>query len=351
MAFVYGEGGNAWLDESAPLALGAPTESTRAAEAAVARFSAGGGTGVVLRFGYFYGPDAVHTHAQLKAARQGISAFPGPPGAYQPQVHLDDAASAVVAALEAPAGVYNIVEDRPGTRAEIADAVAAAMGVAPLWLPPPAARVPGMSYLTSSQRVSNRAFRSATGWAPRYPSPAEGWAAVVSAAGMGPTSGSTSERRRRLAVRCALAVLVLSDAPLALWATFAPRSFFDNFPGPGHRWVAVDGPYNHHLVGDVGAFSLALLVVTVVALCSRSRLMVRTAGAAWVVSALPHFVYHLGHQGRLSSGDQAASLAGLAFEVVLGVVCIALAPPSRALVTRTTIGVEEHSEPPASLAS
>lgn len=342
LAFVYADGASAWLDEDAPVVRSSPTASAETAEASVARFAAGGGTGVVLRFGYFYGADASHTRSQLRAARQGVAGLVGAAGAYQPAVHLDDAAAAVVAALDAPTGIYNVVEDRPGTRAEIAEAMADALGVAPLWLPPAPPGPASLAYLTSSQRVSNRKFREATGWAPRYPTPREGWAQVVAEAGLGPAAAAPSERGRRLVVRLSLAYLAVGALPLALWATLSPRGWFAGFPGFGRHWVAVDGPYNAHLATDVGALFLGLLTVTVVALCSRSRLLVRTAGAAWVVSALPHFVYHLGHRAGLAAGDQVASLGGLALQVVLGAACVWLAPPTRPARTEPPAVVDDR---------
>ena len=46
----------------------------------------------------------------------------------------DDAASAVVAALDAPSGVYNVADDRPLRRSELASALAEALGTDPLLL-------------------------------------------------------------------------------------------------------------------------------------------------------------------------------------------------------------------------
>ena len=64
---------------------------------------------MALRFAMFYGAGASHTDFQLKLAKRGVSPFPGPKDGYQSFVHLDDAASAVVAALEVPSGIYNVV--------------------------------------------------------------------------------------------------------------------------------------------------------------------------------------------------------------------------------------------------
>ena len=109
-------------------------------------------------------------------------------------IHVDDAATAVVAALDAPAGVYNVVDDEPLTRREMADAFAAAFGLGHLFIPPPQVfKVLGGSdadYILRSQRVANGKFRAATGWVPVYPSAREGWAAVAAArAGARPPVG------------------------------------------------------------------------------------------------------------------------------------------------------------------
>jgi nucleoside-diphosphate-sugar epimerase len=91
-------------------------------------------------------------------------------------LHFEDAAAAVVAALGAPGGAYNVV-DEPVRWADFAAALAEAVGGAP-WLR--RARFVDMGLtMTRSQRVSNRRFREATGWIPTYPSVREGWRAVA----------------------------------------------------------------------------------------------------------------------------------------------------------------------------
>src|SRR5256885_3835110 len=83
--------------------------------------------------------------------------------------------------------------------------------------------------------------------------------------------------------RVFLAVLAFVAVEIGLWATFAPRSWYDHFPGGGRHWVAVDGPYNEHLTRDVGALYLALAVVTIAALFTLAPLVVRVASWAWLV--------------------------------------------------------------------
>src|SRR5213078_1582128 len=82
IAFVYADGGGAWLDEDASVAGGGVTTTALTAEHN-ARELFDGDT-VVLRFGLFMGPDSGSTLAALKAARAGTSIAPGPRGAYRP---------------------------------------------------------------------------------------------------------------------------------------------------------------------------------------------------------------------------------------------------------------------------
>ena len=127
IAFVYADGGDAWLDEDAPVAGGGVTTTALTAERN-ARELFDGDT-VVLRFGLFMGPDSGSTRAALEAARGGASLALGPPGAYRPTLWLDDAAAAIAAALRVPAGTYNVADADPPTNAEIDAALAAAVGV------------------------------------------------------------------------------------------------------------------------------------------------------------------------------------------------------------------------------
>lgn len=110
-----------------------------------------------------------------------------------------------------------------------------------------------------------------------------------------------------------------------MWALFAPRSFYDGFPGLGRRWVSVDGPYNEHLVRDVGALNLALVVVLVAAAITVSRPLVVTAALASLVWGVPHTLYHLFNRGPLSTFDFALSVGGLAFSSALPLVILATA--------------------------
>ncbi|HET6952686.1 MAG TPA: hypothetical protein VFI47_20050 [Acidimicrobiales bacterium] len=125
--------------------------------------------------------------------------------------------------------------------------------------------------------------------------------------------------------RAALAALALLGASVGLWAALSPRSFYDDFPGGGRTWVALDGPYNEHLVRDFGDLNLALTVVTVVALVTLSRAVVVAAAAAWLVFQVPHLVYHARHLDVYDTGDQVATMTALALAVVLPVAVLVAA--------------------------
>jgi hypothetical protein len=129
---------------------------------------------------------------------------------------------------------------------------------------------------------------------------------------------------RDLWTRILLAGLAWSAALVGVWATVAPRSFYDSFPGGGREWIAADGPYNQHLVRDVGELNLALLVVTVAALITLAPVLVRVTAIAWLVYGIPHFLYHATHRDPFDTTDVVAILISLAFAVVLPVALLLL---------------------------
>jgi nucleoside-diphosphate-sugar epimerase len=175
VAFVYAEGGDAWLDEDAPVAGGGVATAPLTAERNAGELF--GGDTVVLRFGQLMGPDSQSTVATLAAARGGVSLAVGPPGAYRPTLGLDDAVTAIAAALRVPAGTYNVADTDPPTNAEIDAALAAAAGVEALHQR--AAQAGHRGPLARSQRVSNRRLRDAAGWAPRLRAGTEIWARIA----------------------------------------------------------------------------------------------------------------------------------------------------------------------------
>ena len=183
ITLFYADGGERWLDEEAPIEPAWDVVSSALdAEAEVRRFVGGGGTGVVLRLARLYGPGRASAE-YVDAIEQGALPIADDGDPYVSSLHVDDATTALVAALEAPTGVYNVGDDEPVTERRYKRSLAEALGAPE----PPHVPVDAVAahygdltkLITLSHRVSNRRFRETTGWAPRYPSVLDGWATVA----------------------------------------------------------------------------------------------------------------------------------------------------------------------------
>jgi hypothetical protein len=130
---------------------------------------------------------------------------------------------------------------------------------------------------------------------------------------------------RERPIRILLVALGAPAVIIGAWAAFAPRSFYQDFPGFGQLWVRPDGPFNEHLVRDVGELNLALAFVTLAAVVWCTPLLVRLVAGAWLVEGIPHLVYHLRHLDPLASNAKISSIAGLAIVPVVALVLLALA--------------------------
>jgi len=188
ICFAYPDSGAQWIDATIDkLVVGDYYATTFDAERSVQRFADAGRRGITLRMGLFYGPESTQSQDQLRFARWGVASVGGRPDAYHPFVVIEDAAQAIVAALEhAPAGTYDIVEDEPSTTAEINAAMAKAVGrrrlrSLPDFLVQLTTGREIMSVMSRSQRVSNRRFKDTTGWSPRYSTNGGGWDRVAQA--------------------------------------------------------------------------------------------------------------------------------------------------------------------------
>ena len=184
VSMLYRDQGARWVDEDSPIDPYPMARANLAAETNVQRFSKAGGRSIILRFGWFYGPGAAHSEQLFALARRHLGLVLGPLDSYVSSIHVADAGAAVAAALHAPTGTFNIVDDQPLTKRQYADAMARAAGTA-MWLRGPgrAALIFGnrLTSLTRSLRVSNARFRAAARWTPRYPSACEGWIATADA--------------------------------------------------------------------------------------------------------------------------------------------------------------------------
>ena len=178
ICFPYLDQADRWIGEDAPVDHVGPFAGAAEAEAAAARFTAGGGIGVVLRFAQFHGEGSTHVETFNSIARKRLNPFHGAPDAYTSFVHADDAGTAVAAALTVPAGVYNVADDEPMTRVDAGAVVAAVLGVRPPKTVPAALRAAtprSGRLLMKSLRISNQKLKDASDWTPQHPSIRGSW--------------------------------------------------------------------------------------------------------------------------------------------------------------------------------
>lgn len=185
ITFVYADGGDRWIDEDAEVAaVWDVLDSALDAERAVGRFTDNGGGGIVLRYSSLYGPGRTSADYIAAVADRRMPLVGGGHN-YVSHIHVDDAAAAIVAALEAPAGIYNVTDDVPVRKRRELEVLADALGAKrPRSIPRLAARAvigSATEFLVASHRVSNSRFKEATGWQPTRPSIVEGWPEVVAA--------------------------------------------------------------------------------------------------------------------------------------------------------------------------
>src|SRR5918998_780877 len=181
-AYWYAPTGGPVKTEEAPLYLDAPppigpaVETIKEVEEAV--LTADGIEGIVLRYGMFYGPGTWYAKdgdvgRQVRKRRYPMIGHGE--GTYS-FIHVDDAASATVAALErARTGIYNVVDDEPATAAEWMPVFAEALGAKrPPWVPAFVARLIAgealVTWMLGLRGASNEKLKSELGWHPRYES-------------------------------------------------------------------------------------------------------------------------------------------------------------------------------------
>ena len=126
-------------------------------------------------------------------------------------------------------------------------------------------------------------------------------------------------------MRALLAALAISAAYPGAWATFAPRSFFDTFPGAGRHWTAGLPAYSEHLVTDVGAFYLGFALLLAWAAARPSRELVVPVCTAFALFSLLHLVWHSAHLDGFSTTDAVLQTASLAAVLVASLGAVVLA--------------------------
>lgn len=144
---------------------------------------AGGIEGVVLRFGWLYGPGTSFDRdgSQAEEARRRRLPIVGKGEGTYSFVHVEDAASAIVAALErGKPGIYNVSDDEPAPMREWVPAFAEAVGAKkprrlPIWLVRLIAGKGTAAMAAGVRGASNAKAKAELGWRPRYSSWRDGF--------------------------------------------------------------------------------------------------------------------------------------------------------------------------------
>jgi hypothetical protein len=111
--------------------------------------------------------------------------------------------------------------------------------------------------------------------------------------------------------------LAVPQLVTGVWAVLAPANWFAHFPGLGPAIVAAEPPYNPHLVTDAGAGFLATGVALAVAAWLGTRGATLVASLGYAALAVPHLLYHLTSDAKVSRGTQISGGALLLIGPVL----------------------------------
>jgi nucleoside-diphosphate-sugar epimerase len=187
IAFVYEMGGEGLKTEDDPLFEDAPFPWSRSVRAVRTLENLVTGTdgleGIVLRYGFFYGPGSSYAPGGYYAREVLRRRFPivGRGSGVFSFIHVDDAAAATVAATEhGKPGIYNVVDDEPAPLRDWLPVYAEALGAKkPLRVPRFIARLVAGAYTTGLatelRGASNQRAKAELGWQPRYPSWRQGF--------------------------------------------------------------------------------------------------------------------------------------------------------------------------------
>lgn len=178
---VYGDAGGAWVDETAPTGTGRRNART-AADAAWLALGAR-----VFRLPGIYGPG----RSPLERVASGAAHRVDVPGQVFSRVHVDDIVAGVIAALDAPAGAYNLADDAPCAQNDVIAFAARLLGREP----PPFVALDSLSpmaraFYAENRRVANGKAKRVLGWAPLYPTYRAGLRALKAMTSPAPASAA-----------------------------------------------------------------------------------------------------------------------------------------------------------------
>jgi len=173
---VYGDCGGAWVDETAPIGI-ASRQTRRSARAAadLAWLALGARS---FRLPGIYGPG----RSAFDRLRDGRAHRIDQPGQIFSRIHVADIASAVLAALDAPPGAYNLADDLPAPQNAVVEEACRLAGLplpALLAIDDPALPPASRAFYAENRRIANGKARRVLNWRPQFPTYREGLRAIL----------------------------------------------------------------------------------------------------------------------------------------------------------------------------
>lgn len=124
-------------------------------------------------------------------------------------------------------------------------------------------------------------------------------------------------------IRICLGVLGLSALAIGLPASFAPETFYTDYPF-FTALVQLLPPYNEHLITDIGGLYLGFGVMFLWAMFQPSRQLIVPLCTAWIVAQALHFAFHISHLTGFTTTDAVAQQIGLALYLLIAIIPMAM---------------------------
>ena len=124
-------------------------------------------------------------------------------------------------------------------------------------------------------------------------------------------------------IRICLALLGISALSIGLPASFAPETFYTDYPF-FTALVQLLPPYNEHLITDIGGLYLGFGVMFIWAMFQPSRQLIVPVCTGWIVAQVLHFAFHISHLTGFTTPEALGQQIGLAFYLLVAIIPIAM---------------------------
>lgn len=124
-------------------------------------------------------------------------------------------------------------------------------------------------------------------------------------------------------IRICLGVLGLSALAIGIPASFAPETFYTDYPF-FTTLVSLLPPYNEHLITDVGGLYLGFGILFIWAMVKPTRQLIVPLCVAWILAQALHFAFHVSHLTGFTTTEALTQQIGLAVYLVVAIIPIAM---------------------------